>query len=108
MNRSVCHSWLGFARSKECTGGSWERVGCSALSYPSSWSTRATAAALAGSAGPRTSMSLIRWHPQSGCASLSIRMVRRVTSGSLEPAGAPLGLSASPTGPWSSNRFFQA
>ena len=60
------------------------------------------------SAGPRTSMSLIRWQPQSGCACLSIRIVRLVSSGSLLPCLAPLGWSISPAGPSSSNRFFQA
>ena len=46
---------------------------------------------LAGSAGPRVSMSLIRSQPQSGCACLSIRIVRLVSSGSLLPFLEPFG-----------------
>ena len=48
-------------------------------------------AGLAGKAGPRTSMSLIRWQPQSGWACLSIRIVRLVSSGRRLPALTPRG-----------------
>ena len=44
-------------------------------------------------------MSLIRWQPQSGCASLSMRMVRRVTSGSRRPGRRALGLVHQPGRP---------
>src|SRR5262245_30270861 len=53
-------------------------------------------------------MSLIFWQPQVGLASLSITMVRLVSSGNRLPWGAPRGLSINPAGPSWSNRFFQA
>ena len=49
------------------------------------------AEALAGSAGPRVSMSLIRWQPHSGCDSLSIKMARLVRSGRRLPRRWPRG-----------------
>ena len=49
----------------------------------------ATAAAEAGNAGPRSSMSLIRWQPHSGFACLSMRIVRLVSSCTRLPLGPP-------------------
>src|SRR5262245_43552698 len=50
----------------------------------------------------------MRWQPQSGWACLSIRMVRRVSSGRRLPGGVPLGLSIRPAGPSASKRRFHS
>ena len=42
-----------------------------------------------------------------GLDCLSMRIVRRETSGSRDPAGTPLGLSINPAGPSASNFFCQ-
>jgi hypothetical protein len=50
----------------------------------------------------------MRSQPQSGLASLSMRMARRVGSGRRLPVGPPRGLSSGSAGPSVSNFFFQA
>ncbi len=74
INRSVCQSWFGMARSDDRTLSGCGRVGASSNSYPASCSTRLTAQGLAPSAGPRASITLIRSQPQSGWACLSIKI----------------------------------
>ena len=49
-------------------------------------------------AGPPTSMSLILWQPQVGLASLSITMVRLVSSGNRLPLEPPRSLSSEAAG----------
>ena len=64
---------------------------------------------LAGKAGPRNSMSLMRWQPQAGIGLLE-HQDGAAWSGRKAGCRAvpPLGLSISPPGPSSSNFFFQA